>query len=285
MGESAGPAVLVDVGADDVAWITLNRPASMNALSAEIVAGLLDAVDAISQSRARVVVLTAAGPVFCPGGSLTDGGASSGFSDGGVLPLETAIRKLRFSMTVAQRLHEMPQVTICMINGGCAGAGLSLACACDLRYAVASSKFSTAFVNVGLSGDFGYSYLLPRIVGPAKAREICFTGSKFGADEALSMGLVSSVERDLPALRARVAALTAKLAGGAPLALLAMKRNLLESERQSLSEALDAEAARHAQCGAHPDAAEAGLAFLEKRRPAFSADSLRALQPWERARL
>jgi 2-(1,2-epoxy-1,2-dihydrophenyl)acetyl-CoA isomerase len=186
-------------------------------------------------------------------------------------------------MTLSQRLHEMPQVTICAINGGCAGAGLSLACACDLRYAVASAKFSTAFVNVGLSGDFGYSYLLPRIVGPAKARELCLLGDKFGAADALAAGLVSGVEPSVPALLARVHAISTKLATSAPLALLSMKRNLLDSERLSLSESLDVEAARHAQCGAHPDAREAGQAFLEKRRPRFA--QLRALEPWERSRL
>lgn len=223
------------------------------------------------------------GPVFCPGGSLTDGGASSGFSDGGTLPLEAAIRKLRFSMTVAQRLHEMPQITVCAINGGCAGAGLSLACACDLRYATAGAKFATAFVAVGLSGDFGYSYLLPRIVGGAKARELCLLGAKFGADEALAMGLVSGVERDASALRTRAHAVAAQLAAQAPVALLAMKRNLLDGERLSLSEALDCEAARHAQCGAHVDAREAGLAFLQKRPARFAG--LRPLERWERSRL
>lgn len=221
--------------------------------------------------------------MFCPGGSLTDGGASSGFSDGGTLPLETSIRKLRFTMTVAQRLHEMPQVTICAINGGCAGAGLSLACACDLRYAVVGAKFCTAFVSAGLSGDFGYSYLLPRIVGPAKARELCLLADKLGAGEARAIGLVSGVEPDLGALRTRVRAVAAKLAACAPLALLAMKRNLLDGERLSLSETLDAEAARHAQCGANSDAREAGLAFLQKRPARFA--SLRPLEPWERARL
>lgn len=186
-------------------------------------------------------------------------------------------------MTVAQRLHEMPQVTICAINGGCAGAGLSLACACDLRYAVASARFSTAFVTVGLSGDFGFSYFLPKIVGPAKARELCLLADKFGAGEALAMGLISGVEPDMCALRARAHAVAARLAACAPLALVAMKRNLLDGERLSLSEALDAEAARHAQCGAHPDAREAGAAFLQKRAPNFA--SFQPLAAWERARL
>jgi 2-(1,2-epoxy-1,2-dihydrophenyl)acetyl-CoA isomerase len=186
-------------------------------------------------------------------------------------------------MTLSQRLHEMPQVTVCAINGGCAGAGLSIACACDLRYAVASARFCTAFVNVGLSGDFGYSYFLPRIVGAAKARELCLLGDKFSAAEALAFGLVSAIDPDVPALHARVLAIAAKLSAFAPLALIAMKRNLIDGERRSLTETLDNEATRHAQCGAHPDAHEAGLAFMEKRQPRFA--SLEPLRPWERSRL
>ena len=95
-------------------------------------------------------------------------------------------------MRVAQLLHEMPKVVIAAINGACAGAGLALACACDLRYAAESAAFNTAFLTAGLSGDFGGTWTLPRIVGPAKAREVYLMSEKFTAAEALRLGLVSA---------------------------------------------------------------------------------------------
>jgi len=186
-------------------------------------------------------------------------------------------------MDVSVALRCMDKPTVAAVNGACAGAGLSLACACDIRFAADTALFRSAFVSAGLSGDFGSTWLLPRIVGSAKARELCLLNKKIKASEALIIGLCSAV---IPAKNflSRVLEEVAPMATAAPLALRRMKQNLNDADSQlSFSAALDGEADRHVRTAFHVDAMEAGLAFMQKRAPVFVGIGER--EPWERGKL
>jgi 2-(1,2-epoxy-1,2-dihydrophenyl)acetyl-CoA isomerase len=205
-----------------------------------------------------VVVLTGAGRGFSAGGDVTAmAGASSAEADGE--PLD-----LRSIMEISELLHTMPAITVAAVNGPCAGAGLSFACACDLRYAARSAVFVTAFLRVGSSGDHGSAWVLTRAVGPAKARELLFLGERVGADEALRIGLVSAVLDD-EALAGHVDAVAARLAGMPPTAARLMKQNLDDAITLPLPEYLDVETERFAECSGSDEAIAAAQAFLDHR--------------------
>ncbi len=231
-------------------------------------------ITVLDSDDVRVVILTGAGSKsFCAGGNLSPDsleGAANGFKarpDDPLPPTVTgAARALRSGMTTSQLLREMPKPTIAAINGACAGAGLSWACACDLRFAAETSVFRTAFLTAGLSGDYGASWTLPRIVTPAKARELFLLNPKVSAADALAMGLVSAVFKQSEFLP-RVLAIANELALAPPLALSRIKANLLDADRElSFCQHLDIEADRHARSAFHPDAAEAGTAFMVTHR-------------------
>jgi 2-(1,2-epoxy-1,2-dihydrophenyl)acetyl-CoA isomerase len=166
-------------------------------------------------------------------------------------------------------LYEMPKVTIAAIDGGCAGAGMALALAADLRIAADTAVFNTAYIAAGLSGDCGLIWFLTRIVGAAKARQMCLTGEKFDAQRALELGVTNDV---VPAtdLAAQVDALATRIAARAPLALQGMKANFNLAERTSLREYLGAEADRLLTAAYSSDADEAAAAFIDKRVPKFT---------------
>ena len=162
----------------------------------------------------------------------------------------------------------MPKVTIAAINGACAGAGLGWACACDLRYASERAMFNSAFLGVGISGDMGGPWLLPRIIGATKARELFFMSQRFSADEAERIGLVLKTFPD-ETLREDVRQIAKRLAMSAPLAIGEMKRNFINAENMPLREYIELETERHMRTGASNDCREAMRAFVEKREPKF----------------
>ena len=162
----------------------------------------------------------------------------------------------------------MPKPTIAMIPGAAAGAGLSIALACDLRIAGANAKFTTAFGRVGYSGDFGGSYFLTRLVGTAKARELYFTSALIDAEKAFQLGIVNHVISD-EALEAETYDLAKQMASGPQIALGYMKKNLNAAETGALSDVFDLEAWHHTRCGMTEDHKEATRAFVEKRNPVF----------------
>ena len=250
-----------------IATITLNRPERLNAMTAPLLTEALEALEtAASDDEVRVVVLTGAGRGFCAGGDLS-AGAGGGVVGGG--PVEADVASLRRFMRSSQLLHGMPKVTIAAINGACAGAGLSWACAADLRYAAASAKFSTAFLTAGLSGDFGGTWTLPRLVGAAKARELYLLADRFDAAEAERIGLVAKALPD-DELVGFVRSTAERLASAAPVALRGIKANLNDASEVGFAELLDREAARHVRSGRTSDAREAARAFVEKRPPTFT---------------
>lgn len=254
--------------ADAVATITLNRPDDLNTMGGALVPMALEAMElAAADDGVLAVILTGAGRAFCAGGDLR--GMSNALGGEAPPTLEESVARLRAAMTTSELLHEMPKVTIAAINGPCAGAGLAWAGACDLRYCSESAKFNTAFMTAGLSGDFGGTWTLPRIVGPAKARELYLLAEKFDATEAARIGFVSAVLPDgelLPFVRDKAA----RVAGFAPLTMKAIKENLNDSVDHSFADQLDLEADRHVRCGRTEDAREAARAFLEKRQPVFN---------------
>jgi 2-(1,2-epoxy-1,2-dihydrophenyl)acetyl-CoA isomerase len=251
---------------DGVAVLTLNRPDRLNAMSRVMLDGLLVTLPRLSDDPdVGVVVLTGAGRGFCAGGdvkAMAEGSEMAGTT------LEERAQGLRARMEVSRWLHEMPKPTIAMVRGAAAGAGLSLALACDLRLVGDSARFGTAFARVGYSGDFGGSFFLTQLVGTAKARELYFTADLLDAQQALALGLVNRVIPDAR-LEEETLALAARLAKGPRIAYRYMKRNLNAAESSALKELLDLEAWHHTRCGMTEDHRDATKAFVDKREPVF----------------
>jgi 2-(1,2-epoxy-1,2-dihydrophenyl)acetyl-CoA isomerase len=258
--------VLCEV-ADGVATVTLNRPDRLNAMNDELLTSMLRTLEQLASADSiRAVVVTGNGRGFCAGGDLSAGpGGGIGGPD---LTSQERVGLMRRYMETSRLLHTMPKVTIAAVNGPCAGAGMSWACACDLRIASESAVFKTAFLSAGLSGDFGGTWTLSRIVGPAKAREFYLMNERVSAEDALRLGLVSQVVAPERLLH-HVHGVAARLAKEAPLALAKIKENLNDAEIVSFAEALDGEIARHVFCMGTDDSVEAAQAFLDKREPIF----------------
>jgi 2-(1,2-epoxy-1,2-dihydrophenyl)acetyl-CoA isomerase len=255
---------LLESIADGVAILTLNRPERLNALSTPIMEGLLEALPRLAQDPAvGVVVLTGAGRAFCSGGdvkSMAEGSTQRSSPE--------AVKHLRRRMEISRLLHEIPKPTIAMVNGPAAGAGLSLALACDLRVASQSALFLTAFAKVGFSGDFGGSYFLAKLVGTGKARELYYTAEPLGATQALGLGVVNLVVPEGELLDATMA-LAQRLAKGPRIALGLMKQHFNATESGTLAELLDLEAQHQIETGQTEDHKAAVRAFAEKRPPVF----------------
>lgn len=247
--------------------LTLNRPERRNALNEEMMTMLVDALRrATGDPAVRAVLLTGAGGTFCVGGDVKAFNEQGGA--GGKAPLEARVSNLRARMEAARLLHDMPKPTVAGIAGAAAGAGLSLALACDLRIAGAGAKITTAFAKVGLSGDFGGTYFLSNLVGPGKARELYMLSPVLDAGSAERLGIVNRIVADSD-LDAEAVKWAREIAAGPTITLGYIKKNFNLAERASLSELLDAEAMHHSRCGETADHREAAAAFVEKRKPAF----------------
>ena len=190
--------ILLDDRRDGVATLTLSRPDNMNALDASLMRTLTESVRAIAEDDSvNCVILTGSGRAFCAGGDTKAMSKAASDRVSGKAPskstTEHRVKWLRRSAEAAKLLHVMPKPTIAMINGACAGAGLSLAAACDLRFASDVAVFRSAFTSVGMPGDYGGSWLWTQILGTAKARELYFIDKKRDAPAALEFGLVHAV--------------------------------------------------------------------------------------------
>ena len=227
---------------DGVAVLTMNRPDRLNALSGEMLDALLEALPRLANDPSvGAVVLTGAGRGFCAGGDV------KAMAEGRELPgdtLEERAQGLRDKMETSRLLHEMPKPTIAMIHGAAAGAGLCLAAACDFRIAAEDAVFTTAFVKVGFSGDYGGTYLLSRLLGGAKARELYFLGDKIDAAEALRIGLVGKVV-SVDALEGETMSLARRLAKGPRVAHRHMKRALVAAETMTGAQGRTVDAIPH----------------------------------------
>ena len=259
---------LLETFHDGIATLTINRPQSRNSMTTEVMQGLSEAMPRLANDPSvRLVVLTGAGGAFCAGGDVK-GFVNKEPGSANSLPFEQNVNLLRASMEVSRWLHEMPKPTLAVISGPAAGAGLSLALACDMRIAADDAKLTTAFSKIGLSGDFGGSYFLNLLVGAAKAREMYFTGEVVLGAQAALIGLVNrSVPKDQLAQAAHAWAL--ELAALPTLAIGYMKRNLNAGLRGSLSEVLDLEAIHMIRTFETEDHKAAAIAFVEKKSPRF----------------
>ncbi len=247
---------------DGVATITLDRPAALNSLEAGLKAELLRAVRMAGRDPAvRVVILTGAGRAFCAGQDLKERLAPD------PTPLDVEVRERFNPIVVALRRLEKP--VIAAVNGVAAGAGASLAFACDLRIAAQGATFVLAFGRIGLVPDSGATWLLPRLVGLGRATELMLVPDPIGADEALRIGLVGRVVPDAELL-AEAGRLAATLAAGAPRALALTKRAIQRAQEAGFEATLDYEASLQGIAGRTADHAEGLAAFVEKRAPRFS---------------
>jgi len=256
---------------DGVAVITMNRPDRRNAFSQAMVSALgavlaqVEADDAVG-----CVVLTGAGGAFCAGDDVKSmAAASADRGDGAGPTLDARIHRQRLNQRATSgRLWSMPKPTIAAIGGPAAGAGLSLALACDLRYAVPGAVLTTAFARVAFAGDYGGSWFLTRLVGSSKAKELYYFSERLSAEDALRLGIVNAIfapadfEREVMD-RAR------RLAHGPSVAYRYMKENLNRAVSGELGECMDLEVTHHVHTGLTEDHREAAQAFVDKREPHF----------------
>ncbi len=239
-----------------------------------MMAGLAEALPRLATDPAvRLVILTGAGGAFCSGGDVKGfaarNAAGAAATAAPSASFDQKVTDLRARMETSRWLHEMPKPTLAVIPGAAAGAGLSLALACDLRIAADDAKLTTAFSKIGLSGDFGGSYFLNHLVGAAIARDLYFTGRVVLAAEAQKMGMVNRVA---PAAQLAEAARAwaNELAALPTVAVGYMKRNLNVGLRASLSDVLDSEAIHMIRTFETEDHKGAAAAFVEKRAPKFA---------------
>ena len=247
--------------ASGIVTVTLNRPAKKNAANAQMWNELLETFrDIALNSDDRVVVLTGAGGEFCAGADLTGGGAGG--------PNQHQLAQMRHITDVALALHRVPIPTIAKVRGVAVGAGCNMALGCDLVVASETARFSEIFARRGLSIDFGGSWLLPRIVGMHRAKELALFADIIDAAEAERMGLVNRVVPD-GEIDEFVDGWAARLAAGPPIALAMTKRMLDNSMAVTMEQALDDEGVAQSLNFSTADTMEALQAFVEKREPRF----------------
>jgi 2-(1,2-epoxy-1,2-dihydrophenyl)acetyl-CoA isomerase len=255
--------------ADGVAVLTLNRPDRRNAFSGGMLDGLGRMLTQLeTDTSVGAIVLTGAGGAFCAGGDVK-AMASNDALFGAEQTYDDKIQLQRLSQRATSvKLWQMSKPTIAMLPGAAAGAGLSLALACDLRYASDNAILTTAFGRVGFAGDYGGTWFMTRLIGSAKAKELYFFSERVTAAEAERLGLVNAV---FPAdsLRDEVMTRARRLAEGPRVALRYMKENLNRAVFGELADCSDLEVTHHVHTGTTEDHREAAKAFVDKREPTF----------------
>lgn len=262
--------LLHEIDSHGVMTITLNRPERMNALSPELRAGLLEALDLASRDdEVRAVVLTGAGRAFCAGADAVQRHATPDQSRKG--DRHQRMDPLNLAGQVVMRMRESDVPLIAAVNGAAAGAGLGLALACDVRFAGASARLGTIFLKRGLATDYGLSYWLPRVVGTAKAFELMYEPDVIDAPRALEAGLVNRVYPD-DQLMEESLAFARRIAAGPPLAYTSVRRLLIQSMDTGMRDFLEVEEAYQQRMRMTADSREGFAAFLEKRQAEFRGE-------------
>jgi 2-(1,2-epoxy-1,2-dihydrophenyl)acetyl-CoA isomerase len=247
---------------DSVLTITLNNPTRLNALTTSMYEGLNEALrTAERDATVRAVVLTGAGDGFSSGADVTR------FDTGSDEPPDVGSHLRSGLNPLVLRMRGLEKPVLAAVNGVAAGAGLSLALACDVRYASESARFVVAFVRIGLVPDAGSLFFLPRLLGPGKAMELAWTGDAVDAQQALEIGLINEVVPDALAKSQEVAA---RLAKGPAKAIGLIKRAINQSHELPLERVLEMEANYQTIAARQPDFAEGVAAFKEKRKAKFA---------------
>lgn len=256
---------------DRIATITLNRPERRNAFSNEMLEGLARALEEVERDpEVGCVVLTGAGRGFCAGGDVKAMNTANQGTGGKGAGIDAAIHRQRLSQRATSgKIYSMPKPVLASLPGAAAGAGFSLAMACDLRIASESAILTTAFGNVGFSGDYGGTYFLTQLVGAAKARELYFLPDRIDAAEAKRLGLLNWVVPP-EKLEDETRAIAARLANGPTVAYRYMKENLNRAVAGEMGECMDLEATHHVHTGLTEDHRNAVKAFVEKKTPVFN---------------
>lgn len=244
-----------------VRWLTLNHPEHMNAIPTSGWEELASAFTDFERSAQRALVVTGAGGEFCSGADL-------GTENGGVQSVDVRAARMKQVGAAALALHRLTKPTIAAVDGVAAGAGMNLALGCDIVIASDRARFTEIFVRRGLTVDFGGTWLLPRLVGLQRAKELVLSGRIVGAVEAKEIGLVLDVV-DAESLRETAQRLAESLASGAPIPQMFAKRTLDRSFELSFEEALEQEHQGQVICFATEDVVEGVASFLEKRAPEF----------------
>ena len=260
---------------DRVAIITLNRPKKKNALSDHLTPALRQTLlDLETKREVGCILITGSGDAFCAGGDIGGMGGNAS-KDEEVLERPTAEERVRALIhkqeTLTLRLADHAKPTIAALPGVAAGAGLCIALACDIRVACRSAFVTTAYRNIGFSGDYGGSWLLTQLVGPSKAKELFFTGRRVQSDEALALGIFNNVFEDA-SFENEALAMAKQIASGPPIAIAFMKEHINRAVTGDLRSNLAMEADRLIRCAATSDHKEAVKAFMEKRTPVFTGE-------------
>ena len=259
---------------DRVATITLNRPERKNALSDNLTPALRQTLlDLNTDQNVGCIVITGTGNAFCAGGDVSGMGGGSENKEPAQSPsIQDRVKALQHKQeTLTLRLFEHAKPTIASLPGPAVGAGMCIALACDIRVGSESSFIGTGYRNVGFSGDYGGSWLLTKLVGIAKAKELFFTGRRVQSAECLDLGLFNRVVAD-EKLKETTHELATQIASGPPIAIGYMKENINRAIELDLRGALAQEADRLMRCAQTNDHKEAVKAFMEKRTPVFNGD-------------
>lgn len=256
---------------DRVATITLNRPGKRNALSDRLTPALRRILlELDTRQDVGCIVITGAGSAFCAGGDISGMGAVGGDPSALEPTIQERTRALQHKHdTLTQRLFDHSKPTIAALPGVAAGAGFCIALACDIRIAAASAFVTTAYRNIGFSGDYGGSWLLNQLLGPARTKELFYTARRVQSDEALALGIFNQVVADEDFLTETMN-LAKHIASGPPIALGYMKENINAATGCDLRTSLNMEADRLIRCAFTQDHKEAVTAFMAKRAPVFS---------------
>ncbi len=257
-------SLVIEKHEDGVATLILNRPDKLNALNTDLAVALNETLGRIATDKnIHAMILTGAGRAFCAGGDLAE--IWKGRQENDAADLEPL---LRAGMQMVLKIRTMRQPVIAAVNGAAAGAGMNIALAADIRFASESAVFGQNFAKVGLFPDYGGTFFLPQLIGPAKAAEMFYTGDMIDAKTALQLGLV---HRLVPAdkLEGEAMAFAKGIVHGPRLASRALKQVLFGNQRAELTKALEYEVEEQMKCFASEDCAEGLRAFFEKRKPNF----------------
>jgi 2-(1,2-epoxy-1,2-dihydrophenyl)acetyl-CoA isomerase len=257
--------------ADGVAVLTMNRPERRNALSATMLSGMQVALeDCATAPDVRCVVLTGAGGAFCAGGDVKGMAEGSVAGVGSTASYDERVHRQRLDQRATSgALWSMPKPTVAVLPGPAAGAGLSLALACDLRIAVDTAVLTTAFSRVAFSGDYGGTWFLTQLVGPSKAKELYYLSDKLDMEQAAGLGLVNVVFA-ADRFEAGWRGVAQRLASGPSIAYRFQKENINRAASGAdLMDCMDLEVTHHIHCGQSEDHRNAAQAFVDKREPTF----------------